>query len=498
MKTERLVVPLQYASVILGGAVFSLVIWMVLRLETRYAIAALLGITLASATLVLFKRLQDLLFYLVLFNVPFVGFEKSLFTQSDAIVSTPGIGVGLAELLLIAVYAHWFLRVCVTREESAPRLNRTDLWALGYVGAHVLSWIGSASQVYSTFEIVRVSKYALVYFYVSRHMKRSHWKGIIVLLLVTVLSQSLLGIYQAATGNLIGFGAAKGADADAIYDFKSLVPGFQRPQAAGTLLTPHCLGVYLTMLLTILLALMMEPSVKVSGKWFIAGVAALGIGCVAATFARGAWLALAIVFVLAIIVYIPRSRQAIVVASVMVVCAIPLLLVFREGIRSRLFDSPPEIMEVRRDLNRLAWDLFTRNPVLGVGANAFYQAHDEYDPSNLMNPYKKPAVHNLVLFIASQTGIIGIMTFFGMLISAARRAVKVAARAPGIPRALATGLLLGLLAEQIEGITNFAFYTNVLYYWLWFSVGMTVALDESTRTEPADKGLRRGLIPIRG
>jgi len=353
---------------------------------------------------------------------------------------------------------------------------------------NVLSLLGSASVPYTLFEVFRLGKYALMYFYISRNLRRAHLRPLLLLLFLVVVTQATLGLYQGLTGHLLGLGATKGSVEQNALDFLAMIPGFGRPQASGTLMTPHCLGVFLTMLLMVALAVLMEEELEPPLRWLSAAVFVIGTAGVVATFARGAWVAFAFAVLVVFLFYLRRQPKAMVVGALLAVVTIPIVLFNWSSIHKRIFDAPSEIMEERWELMKLGFRLFRQHPLLGVGANAFYQAHDEYDPRDLLNTYKKPPVHNLALFVAAQTGTLGFLFFFAVIFAALRRTWMVAKRSQGLLRALAFGTFAALIAEQVEGLTNFSFYTNVLYFWLWFSVGMVVALERFSRESAAAPG----------
>lgn len=486
MKAINATSPLSYMLAAFSGSVLATGIYLVLKLEFRYAAAAVCGIAMIAAGLYFFDRLQDYLLYLLIFNIQFVGFEKGLFFSPDVVVSTPAIGVGLADIVLVLVYLAWFYRVFVQRIEPLPKMVSTDYWVLAFFAAHLISWPGSASALFTFYEVVRVGKYILLYFYISRHLKREHLKPLLLLLFVNVAIQSSLGLMQSLGGKLVGFGTTKGAESWDV-DFIDLVPGFSFSQGSGTLLTAHCLGVFLGMLLMITLALTLESKVRFSFRLLGAMVFALGCAGIVTTYARGAWLAFAVALLFMLIVYFPRDARAFLLILAIAVAGSTVLVANWRLIHARIFDAPPDIMEARWELNRLGWRLFKENPIVGVGANAYYQAHDQYDSRNVKSPFKAFPPHNLQLFIAAQMGTVGFVIFYGLMLSTIARCRILTRSKNTVMRALGWGIIGAILLEQVEGVTNFTFYTTTMYYWLWFLMGIAVALTFIVQKNP-DEG----------
>lgn len=74
---------------------------------------------------------------------------------------------------------------------------------------------------------------------------------------------------------------------------------------------------------------------------------------------------------------------------------------------------------LRQELNSIAFDLFQKNPLAGVGLNNFYTYASEYQKA--ITPTLFQPVHNIYLFVLSQLGIIGFGFFVLLLITNFKR-----------------------------------------------------------------------------
>lgn len=155
----------RYTVIACCGAAFAAVLERTLfTLEQRYAVAVAAGIALLSLAMVLAHRGHDLPLYLLAFNLPFTSIEKSFFLSATATYVTPGFALGLMEILLFSLYAMWFYRIIIARQERIPKLTKIDWAVIVFLVAHVLSLYGSASRDLTILEILRLTKYAAVFF----------------------------------------------------------------------------------------------------------------------------------------------------------------------------------------------------------------------------------------------------------------------------------------------------------------------------------------------
>ena len=75
--------------------------------------------------------------------------------------------------------------------------------------------------------------------------------------------------------------------------------------------------------------------------------------------------------------------------------------------------DPTGSRQARIDLLEQAWDVFLEHPVVGVGLGQF----DAYNPPGRKEAWR--VTHNAVLEVATETGVLGLVPFFGLLISSA-------------------------------------------------------------------------------
>jgi putative inorganic carbon (hco3(-)) transporter len=477
--TRRLLT-LQYPIAALLGSVFALFLFQAFLLETRHLAAFVVGVLLLAGAMVLFGRLRDLLLYLLAFNLPFVSIEKSFFVSSETTFVTPGVAVGLAEIAIGSLYAVWLFLIFVAKKEPVPRPSRLDVWVLGFIAAHALSLYGSVSRILTLYEILRLSKYALVYFYLSRNLKRRHVPWILAGIFFTICVQSSLAVVQHNTGRLLGIGRTKGAELD--YE-QYTVTGFEAVRRAeGTTFDSHALGLFLAMSLPIPFALALNRASPSRNRLAAAAVFVLGLPGLVVSFGRAGWLAFAVACGVVLLFFaLWKEWRALAAVSLLVgTLSVPLLVPFARYAHQRLFEAPPELLTARVETVEMAIGLWKESPLIGIGANGYMRALEVHYGIFEGDPYFIPP-HNIFVFVLTEIGIVGIFFYVGLMVAAGARAVSLARRADPLLRVLGVGSLAGLVALQVAGVFDPIYVTSVVYFFVWFLVGFVSGLHGLSR-----------------
>ena len=217
-------------------------------------------------------------------------------------------------------------------------------------------------------------------------------------------------------------------------------------------------------------------------KWQrrLAAIASLVIlATLAATYSRGAMVALALMAVMMLKALHVRwqSTVAVGVAMLLVLLVLPASVTQRFVTIEQVFPGdeeplhPDSSFQERRLLMSVAWVMFGANPLGGVGAGNYTARYDDYvgatssefrQYGDETNPRHYP--HNLALEVASETGVIGLIVFGGLLFAAWRcfsRAEgdeELAPMARAMKIALAGFLVAGLFLHLAEPRTLFLMF----------------------------------------
>ena len=137
-----------------------------------------------------------------------------------------------------------------------------------------------------------------------------------------------------------------------------------------------------------------------------------------------------------------------------------------------------------------ALDVFTSHPILGVGAGNYAEATLWYSESVIGHTLQKGevagAAHNIILSVASQLGLVGLILWLGILFFLFKTALPIAQRG-----GLGTGIFLGLIVFMFAGLTQ-PWEAQKIVYVLFGSV-LALQLHDSARRVPSldkDAGLR--------
>ncbi|QOY61979.1 O-antigen ligase family protein [Lysobacter sp. H21R4] len=221
-------------------------------------------------------------------------------------------------------------------------------------------------------------------------------------------------------------------------------------------------------------------SARLSWRWRL--LLGVGMACtvmgVLYAYSRTGYISLILGLVAVILVW--RGRWKLLLPLLLAAALLPGLLPYSVVER---FDSTnvdagerDESTELRFVYWQVAWDNFTRHPIVGTGFQSFH--HPE------INPYRKDT-HNLYLRTLTEGGVIGALVLLGLLLAILRTALREMAhsRSGTLRYALAlgvTGAWIGLICGNLFG-DRFTYYPMAAYFWAY------VALVVKARHLPAEE-----------
>lgn len=111
----------------------------------------------------------------------------------------------------------------------------------------------------------------------------------------------------------------------------------------------------------------------------------------------------------------------------------------------------------RMEIWRVAWTIFTENPIAGVGVGAYPDAHLAYSQRPVFDPIAlgRRDAHSTYFRLLAESGIVGFLLFFGMVGVTVRDAERTRRRAKATHPARATQLYyleVGLFGYFVAGI----------------------------------------------
>lgn len=397
-------------------------------LPQALAMAALAGIGVGA---VLLAR-PELALYLLVFSVPYESLHE---------VNLGGLNATATEFIAFCAGAAFLMQSAINGEVRV----RWAWWRwplLLFAVAMLASMSGTIDIKLSIKEFLKLGEMLLAYLLVLRYIDSpTRLRRLLLLIAIAALSQALLGVVQAA----VHFGPAS-----------FLRGGVLR--ASGTFDQPNPFAGYLNFTLPLLLASELTGTPLV-GRLTRPALVILSVG-VLLSVSRGALLAsLAAALVMALVA--ARRLRPLVGAGVVGLVALVVGTVFgvvpgslTNGVATTLginnvdvVNPTPVTWAVAERLAHMLAGLrmFADHPWLGVGIGNYAAAYPKYQVAPVWgNPLGH--AHNYYINIAAEAGIVGLIAFLVVFISAAVIAARLYRRAASpFARTVALGTL-GVLA----------------------------------------------------
>jgi O-antigen ligase len=458
-------------------------------LGSRSSTAVILGIlAIASLPVILILWLNServvakLLVAAMALSIP-INLDVNLLYRHH-VGGAPSITVNTTLLLLIVFFLVWAYRYATGLQQHFVTVYRPLAWAgfailaltpMSLLNAeHVdlvwLEWIRLLCLVLAMIATMSLQ---------SRHLVRL-W---IFVLSLQVLIQAGLAGSQYALKKTLGL---------EIFGEQSLVEqniGYIAARATGTVGHPNVLSYFFEILLPVMLALALTRQPGRRQLWF-GLVFVAGLGGILTTLSRGSWLTLPVS--LGIVVLFVYGRRIVRIRSAVIVFLIGCLLAGASYfaypvIEKRFTHTDYKSAQSRMPLNLASISIIEKYPVFGVGLNNFaevFKREDETGKSRIFRGYQH-VVHNLHLWILTETGIVGYIAFLAPFMVTIGIALKVGPRAPPVDKAILAGISAGFLAHLAHGMVDPGFRVSIAVSFLIFTlmgIAGAIALQNPART----------------
>jgi hypothetical protein len=471
---------LRFCAVAALGFAFSLALYQVWDLETRWLGATVVGVAGVGIAMCFAEVFSDFVLIAFLFTLPLVSFSKWFWPENitgddrGVLIYSGVSGIGLLDLILIALYLSWFYRIFVIRSEPLPGRGLLDLFVVWFIAANLIATIGSPHPAYGLGVVEFLLKYAVLYFYLSRNLHARHLPWLLGALAFAIALEAGLGAYQASTGKLLGIALDKGAGGDSL-DYQYSVPGTEeKKRATGTCYDSHSLGLFVSMMPPFPLVLCCTPWVRTGYKLLFGLMAGLAFLTVYLSLSRSAWSATAIALPIGVVLILSiwRERQVIpVLATGFFVIAV--IAPFAAGyVYERFANSPYGVMQERFDGYQLGLRVWSKYFLLGYGPGNWTDALQKFDYLWI----DVLPVHNVALSLATETGLIGLIGFFGIVITALWRLFALIRARRDLAARMGMAAFLAILANLLAGLTDPTQREPNTFAMFWLAIALSVAL----------------------
>lgn len=363
-------------------------------------------------------------------------------------------------LLLIALH---LLEVLGKRKPI--QFSSLDVVAVLLLIWTTLSIYNSSYIRLSLFELLRMTKlYLLSRVVASNVRRREDVHDVVLALLIGLVVQGVICVLQYMVGTDLGL------ELFTVGDLR---------RVSGTVGWPNTLGAYTATLLSVISALWMYGT---GGRVRIAiGAACLaGLFSLILSFSRGAWISL-LAGVAVILVWGWRAgrlgAKSVPSLSAIALSAAVVGALFATSITARLAEVHPrmDVIVDRMQLNRVAMNMISAHPLMGVGINTFVDTMKQYDTTGVTYYFPEP-VHNVFLLVAAETGLVGLGLFLLLVFMAFRASLQASKTDDRFLSAGAIGILSGLVVLVVNNLADVHLRTDVLYALFWLLIGLAVAI----------------------
>ena len=362
-----------------------------------------------------FKRIEQLLFYLLIFSIPFQT-RKILWQQSWYFNEWQSISLYATDLLLLALFGFWLFKV----KNFKFKFSKADYFLLAFIAVSAISLKNSSNAILGSYNLVKLIEFAAFYFYLKTYaVYKFGFTNTLWVLICGGLFQSVIAVWQFLGQSDVGLKilgeSLLGSDMAGIASFFN-TQGEKVIRAYGTTPHPNVLAAYL--FLSIFCVYFIWFYKKVRHEYLLWVGYALLFFAFFFTFARVAIFLVGMNFIIRGLLLTFRFKgkfwrgKALKVVWVTGLIILAFAALYWPEAASRLtISGQDEAVQLRmfynsESLKSLNW--------LGVGPGNFVNwlmAEDPNLPRHLYQP-----VHNVYLLIFSEIGILGIFTFIAFLV----------------------------------------------------------------------------------
>ncbi len=317
----------------------------------------------------------------------------------------------------------------------------------------------------SLFELLRMTKLYLLSRVVASNVKRERdIQDVVIAVIIGLIVQGVICLLQYTVGTDLGLGLFTVGDLRRV---------------SGTIGWPNTLGAYAATVLSVTLALWIYGT---RGRLRIPiGAACLGgLFSLILSFSRGAWISLLAGVALTLFWGWRSARigaKSLRNLSAITLSAIVVGALFATSITTRLVEVHlgMDVIVDRLRLNRVAMNMITAHPFLGVGINTFVETMKQYDTTGVTYYFPQP-VHNVFLLIVAETGLVALGLFLLLILIALRAALQAAKSDDRFLSASAIGISSGFIVLVVNNLADCHLRTDVLYALFWLLIGLAVAV----------------------
>ena len=398
-----------------------------------------------SLWVTMFNKLEQYIFYLFLFSIPFQT-RKILYFDGWRFNEWTSVSVYFTDMLLLVLLLFWFydsflsstpkLKIKNEKFKIIPILSRIlDCKTIGtiknlksqfqnpnfylflFIIISAISIKNSDNYLISWFQWVKLVEFSVFYWYLSHYaFKKFGLSNSFLVIFLSGIFQAIVAIIQFLKQSNIGLkylgesvinNDFSGVASFYISDTEKII------RAYGTTPHPNVVAVFLLLSLFAFYYLFLNRDYSVNNYRLLITAYALSLFGLFTTFSRTVILAWLIIFCIQIVARVKNSPRA---REIFIVSLFATLLFgslyFHESISRLTIGGDDQAIELRSFYTKEA--LRTNISLFGVGYGNFIAWLIRENP--FLPAYAYQPVHNIFLLVYSETGILGISTFILFLV----------------------------------------------------------------------------------
>jgi putative inorganic carbon (HCO3(-)) transporter len=427
-----------------------------------------------------FRDLKKFLLFTGVFTIPFAIDYGFVYGIHIGWVS--GVFIRLSDISFLLLPLVW-LAGAGERIHLAPRIS---LPTLAFILACLFSLANSTAAGYTFYQVLQLATVFFCYFFIATNSlaSREDLSLVVRFLMISLLFQSVLSIFQFQTA--IDLNLRTGSEVS----YMTVGEGWVR--SYGTIGRPNGFGGYIVPLILLAQVMIISGVERRKGLCWVAML--LGVAALVFSFSRGAWVSFAVANLFLVAVALKRRlewvRRLLLAQLVVGLVIFPFTLVIIE----RLFGYDAGAAWSRLPLMKLAWNMITDHPYLGVGGNTFLNVAYRYITPDIADAWVGE-VHNMYLLVFAEAGVIGLAAFLWLMGAFFREASRLSRAEDPFLAALGLGGMAALVAVGTHMFVDM--YTGSILLDLLFFLAAALAAGNrvpqgalSPLTEPRPESLR--------
>jgi O-antigen ligase len=368
-----------------------------------------------------------------------------------------GLNISVTTIAILGLYAIWYIDL-LSQYNPRQKFGRVFLSypIVIYLSINLLSSFVATAPRLSYYEAGMLIQMLLLFIYIICTIRtHNDVLFIISVMFAVVIVEGGYLIFQRLSGAII--------ISDRVFENR-IMGHFGSPNVAGSyfaLYTPVGFGILLS---------------PVNWRYKVLAALTIMVGSLGLflTLSRGAWFAFIIAVTLFFTLTTLRGYIHIRVLAGLFTVGMIALGLFGEVVFDRVFGDDGGAAQGRVPLNELAIDMWSDNVWLGVGANNFIVASDDY-----ITPEYNQAwfytVHNKYLLLLTETGPFGLVAFLSFLILSIIRGIRAWLGVDKILSLIALSITCSILGHMMHMMFDI-FNNRQPVQYLWTLLALITAI----------------------